>query len=67
MRIEVTKAFAFAHNGTEVVHYAAGESVDVSDECAEVAVAEGWAVPADGVKAAKPPANKARKPAPENK
>lgn len=68
MRIEVVKSFAYAYGGTVVVHYAAGDSVDVPDECAELAIAEGWATGADGgAKAAKPAANKARKAAPENK
>lgn len=66
MQIEIIKSFAFAYGGTDVVHYTAGETVDVSDECAELAIAEGWAS-APGVKAAKPAANKARKAAPENK
>lgn len=66
MQIEVLKSFAFAYGGTDVVHYTAGETVDVSDECGELAIAEGWAS-APGVKAAKPAANKARKAAPENK
>jgi len=67
MRCKVIKAFAYAYGGTDVVHYAAGELLELPAECAELAIAEGWAVPADGEKAAKPAANKARKPAPENK
>lgn len=66
MKIEVTKDFAFAYGGTDVVRYVAGETVDVPDECGELAIAEGWAI-APGEKAAKPAANKARKAAPENK
>jgi hypothetical protein len=66
MQIEVIKSFAYAYGGTEVVQYLAGETVDVPDECGELAIAEGWAT-APGVKAAKPAANKARKAAPENK
>jgi pseudouridine-5'-phosphate glycosidase len=67
MQMQILKSFAFAYGGTDVVHYTAGETVDVSTECAELAIAEGWAAPDDGAKAAKPAANKARKAAPENK
>jgi hypothetical protein len=67
MQIQVTKAFAYAYGGTNVVQYAEGETVDVLPECGELAVAEGWAVPADAEKAAPKPATKARKAAPENK
>lgn len=68
MRIEILKGFAYAYGGTEVVQYAAGDTVDVPEECASLAISEGWAMNADGgVKAAKPAANKARKAAPENK
>jgi hypothetical protein len=66
MQIEVIKSFVYAYRGHELVGYSAGETVDVPDECAELAIAEGWAV-APGEKAAKPAANKARKAAPENK
>lgn len=66
MQIEILKSFAYAYGGTNVVHYVAGESVDVPAECAELAIAEGWAT-APGEKAAKPAATKARKAAPENK
>jgi hypothetical protein len=67
MRCKVIKAFAYAYGGTDVVHYAAGELLDLPAECAALAVAEGWAVADDGEKAVKPAANKARKAAPENK
>jgi hypothetical protein len=67
MRIVVIKSFAYAYGGTDVVQYAAGDSVDVPAECGELAVAEGWATAADAEKAVKPPANKARKASPENK
>jgi|NOAtaT_6_FD_contig_101_403433_length_3660_multi_3_in_0_out_0_3 hypothetical protein len=66
MQIEVIKNFAYAYGGTDVVHYTAGETFDVPDECGELAIAEGWAS-APGVKAVKPAATKARKAAPENK
>jgi hypothetical protein len=66
MQIEVIKNFAYAYGGTDVVHYTAGETFDVPDECGELAIAEGWAS-APSVKAAKPAATKARKAAPENK
>lgn len=67
MQIQVLKSFAYAYGGTDVVHYTAGDSVDVPAECAELAIAEGWAAAAGGEKSAKPAANKARKPVPENK
>jgi hypothetical protein len=41
--IKVTTPFKFAVNGTDVVQYDAGVH-DVSERCAEVAVAEKWAV-----------------------
>lgn len=42
-QIEVIKDFKFAHRGVEVVEYQVGEVVEVSDRCAEVALAEKWA------------------------
>ena len=41
--IEVNKDFAFAEQGIYVTEYAAGQVVDVSDECAECAIREKWA------------------------
>jgi hypothetical protein len=41
-KINVLKPFAFAHGGFDVEEFVLGEA-DVSDECAAVALAEGWA------------------------
>ena len=41
--IKVTHNFKFAERGVEVLEFTAGETVEVSDECAEVAVTEKWA------------------------
>lgn len=42
-RIIVKKAFSFSDNGYQLVPYEPGDPVEVSDECAAVAVAERWA------------------------
>lgn len=42
VKIKVIKPFAFAYDGIKPVHYAPGEH-RVSQRCAAVAVAEGWA------------------------
>ena len=67
MQITILKDFAYFHGGCNRADYVAGETVDATDdEMIEVATREGWAqVPTE--KATKPPANKARKAAPENK
>lgn len=70
--IEVVKDFKFAHRGCDVVEYQAGESVEVSERCAEVAIAEKWAKPAGGGKKgakakAGAPEDKNAGAAPENK
>lgn len=55
--IVVTRPFAFAHGGHTVEHFEPGDAPrEVPDECADVAVREGWARHA-----------KARPAAPENK
>jgi hypothetical protein len=41
-KINVLKPFAFAHGGFDVEEFVLGKA-DVSDECAAVALAEGWA------------------------
>lgn len=65
-QIIVKKDFRFAHRGCEIVEYFAGdEPVEVSDRCAEVALAEGWAVDAGGEGA--PKAAKSKKAVPEDK
>ena len=42
-KITVTQNFKFAEQGLYVTEYVAGETYEVSAECAEVAVAEKWA------------------------
>lgn len=66
-KIKVTQNFRFAENGLHVTHYHEGEEVEVSDECAEVATAEKWAVIAKPKRAAKAPENVAEVSAPEVK
>lgn len=41
--IKVKKTFKFAERGVDIFEYQEGESVDVSDECAQVAIEAGWA------------------------
>jgi hypothetical protein len=71
MKIFVTRSFAFAYEGIDVVRYETGQTVDVPAECGDLAIEQRWAVLADAsgetVKAKKPATNKARKSAPENK
>jgi hypothetical protein len=44
-QIAIKTPFSFSDNGyTLVSHEAVGETVEVSEECARVALAEGWAV-----------------------
>lgn len=63
----IKQPFRWAHHGYQIEEFEPGaEPVALTDECAAVAEAEGWAVPADE-KATKPRANKARDAAPENK
>ena len=67
MRITITQDFSYWHGGHARADYTAGQELDATDaEMAEVALREGWAQVA-GEKASKPPSNKARKAAPENK
>lgn len=54
--IKPLKPFSYSDNGCQLVPYEPGDPVEVSDECAAVAVAEGWAE-----------AHKAHGAAPENK
>jgi hypothetical protein len=66
--IEVVKTFKFAHRGCDVVEYPAGETVEVSERCAEVALGEKWARPVKSGKAkAEAPENKDAGATPENK
>lgn len=44
--LKILKSFSFAERGIDVIDYAEGDTVEVSDDCAEVALAEGWAEPA---------------------
>lgn len=48
MKVVFTSEFRFSPNGYDVVAYAAGpDEVEVSERCAEVAVAAGAAKPAE--------------------
>lgn len=43
-QIAVTTAFKYAHRGHQVEEFVEGDTpIDVPDDCAELAVAEGWA------------------------
>jgi hypothetical protein len=54
-QIIVKQAFRFAHHGHQVEAFEpADEPVDTTDECAELAIAEGWAE-APAVQASAPP------------
>lgn len=65
-KLHIEKSFDFAHRGCDVVAYAAGTTIETDDaELLVIAVREGWATLED--KANKPPQNKAKKNAPENK
>ena len=60
----IKKPFLFAHDGIRVEAFAPSEEPkNLTDECAEVALTEGWAAADSDDK----PAKKARKAAPENK
>ena len=54
--IEVIADFKYAHRGCAVVEYKAGEVVETSEDCAELAIAEKWAKSGKALKAA--PENK---------
>ncbi len=56
--INPLRPFSFSDNGYQLVPYEPGEPVEVSEECARVAVTEGWASPVE---------HKADCAAPENK
>ena len=60
-RIEVTKPFAFAEKGIYVTEYEAGQIAEVSEECAECAIREGWAI-TEGEKTQQTPNTQAEKP-----
>lgn len=52
--IIVTEAFKFAHRGVEVEEFVASQApVETTDECADLAVTEGWAKLAKAPKAKK--------------
>ena len=45
--IIVTKPFKFAHEGIRVEEFeASSEPIETTDECADLAIAEGWAIDA---------------------
>lgn len=62
--LEVVKDFKYAYRGCDVVEYKAGQTVELTDEVAELAKAEKWAKK-PGKKA--PAENKDLGAAPENK
>lgn len=64
--IEVVQDFRFAHRGCDVVDYRKGETVEVSERCAEVALEEKWAKPVGKAKKVATE-NKDADSAPENK
>lgn len=64
MKIKVLKLFQHSDNGTAINTYDAGETYDVSKECASVAIDSGWADAAD---APTKDATKTLGPAPQNK
>lgn len=43
-RINIVRPFAWAHHGYQVEQFTEGAAV-VPDDCAEVAIREGWAMP----------------------
>lgn len=70
--IIVTKAFKFAHFGYQVEEFEPDDKLrETSDECAELAIGEGWATDASAAAeekaATRPRANKAHSAAPEDK
>lgn len=63
MKLKITKDFAFAHRGCDVVQYQAGTEVETDDqELIDTALAEKWAS-----KPRQPRDSKDSGPAPENK
>lgn len=68
--IVVTKPFAFAHHGYQVEEFAPSEKpIETTEECAEIAIREGWAKAPEAVEAPAveeaPKAVRAKKPAQE--
>lgn len=62
-RIRIKTEFSFSDNGYTLVPYTAvGQVVEVSEECARVALTEGWATAGD-----QPEEVQAHAAAPENK
>ena len=63
MKLKITKPFAFAHRGCDVVQYTAGQEVDTEDqELIDTALTEKWAT-----KAREARQNKSLPGAPEHK
>lgn len=61
-RIIVRHPFKFAHGGHRVEEFEAGvQAIDTSAECAELAIAEGWADDADKLEAERLAAEEAAK------
>lgn len=68
-QIKVIKPFKFAHQGYQVEEFEVSDDPkETTDECAELAIAEGWAAPAaDDPKPAPKRKTKAHDTSPENK
>ena len=67
MKLKVIKEFRGSHDGVNSRVYYAGETYDIGQELAEVALREGWAVAPAPEKMADAPQNKMHKGAPQNK
>lgn len=67
-KIIITQPFKFAHHGYQVEEFQPSTDVcETTDECAQVAVAEGWATFADEITGDGTAEEKAAPEAPENK
>lgn len=67
-KITVLQPFKFAHHGYQVEEFEPSEEPrETSDECAEIAVREGWAELADGKTKADPAAPENKDAAPKRK
>jgi hypothetical protein len=68
-RLTFKSHFTFAVDGVRVVHYEPGETAEVNDRCAELALAAGIAAPAEEGASAplKPASTKAHLKAPQQK
>lgn len=70
MKLNVIKAFDWAHRGVQIEHFEVGQEIETEDEdLIDVAIREGWAEDESGEKKATPraPQRQAAKGAPETK